>query len=116
LPIKPITLNGYQENNTNSIFGSIDNNTNEIKQSFANTLLGYSPVVGLIISLCLIILGIGIIVSILYRIPGLFGTITILGSFGLTLMILILSNYVVSLGLFLGLLVGVLGSSLAIFS
>jgi hypothetical protein len=75
-----------------------------------------SPIIGLILSLCLIVLGIGIIVSVLYRVPGIFATVTILGSLGLALMIMILSNYVISLGLFLGLLVGVLGATLAVFS
>jgi hypothetical protein len=116
LPIKAITTDGYTEGNTKSILGNIDSNTSIIEQTFKNTAFGFSPIIGLIISLCLVILGIGIIVSILYRIPGAFGVITIIGSFGLTLMTLILSNYVVSLGLLLGLLVGVLGTTLSVFS
>ena len=46
----------------------------------------------------------------------MFGVFTIIGAFGLTLMTMILSNYVVSLGLLLGLLIGVLGSFFTIFS
>jgi SecD/SecF fusion protein len=117
LPVKPITTKGYEPSsiNTDCILNNASANTNEIKQVFSKTVLGLSPIVGLIISLCLIILGIGIIVSILYRVPGIFGIVTMLGAFGLTLMIMILSNYVVSLGLFLGLLVGILGATLSIF-
>jgi hypothetical protein len=117
LPVRTITSSYDPDKlNTDSIFDNAKSNTTEVTQNFHPTVFGYSPIVGLIVSLCLIILGIGIIVSILYRVPGLFGTFTVLGAFGLTLMALVLSNYMISLGLFLGLLVGVLGAGLCVFN
>jgi hypothetical protein len=98
------------------LFTNIENNTNTIENTLDNNVFGLKPIIGLICSIALIVLGIGIIVSLLYRVPGLFGFVTIIGAFGLTLMILILSNYTISLGMFFGLLVGVLGAFLSTFN
>jgi SecD/SecF fusion protein len=91
------------------------NQTVEQGQTLQPTIFGFSPLIGILISLCFIILAIGILVSVLYRGPGAFGCFAMVASFGVTLMILILSNYALSVAMFIGLFVGILGSVLSIF-
>jgi hypothetical protein len=118
LPVKSLTVEPFSRELTNNdcIYTNILNNTNEVKQTFNSTIFGFQPIIGLILALSLIILSIGIIVSLLYRIPGIFAFLSIFASFGLTLMILVLSKYTLSIAMFIGLLIGILGSTISSFS
>jgi SecD/SecF fusion protein len=118
LPLKVVNVAYVPPPSTGStgLFNTITNNISTIEQPFSSNVFGMKPIVGLVVSLGLILLGIGILISILYRVPGAFGIASIIATFGLTLMIMVLSNYVLSMGLFIGLLIGLFGATIALFS
>jgi hypothetical protein len=70
----------------------------------------------MVIAIALVILSIGILVSILYRVPGLLFAGTLLGIAAMTLFVLVFSGKLISLSIFLALLVGVVMSTMSLFA
>jgi SecD/SecF fusion protein len=117
LPTKAMSETVAFSNNTytSGTLADIRKQTVEQTQVLASTIFGFSPLIGMLISLCLIVLAIGILISVLYRGPGAFGALALIAAFGISIMILVLSNYALSIALFMGLFIGVLGSVLSLF-
>jgi SecD/SecF fusion protein len=86
----------------------------QIDPSFAKSIFGYSPLLGAAIALIVVALIIGIIVSVLYRVPGLFAFGFILATGSLVLMAMVLTGYVISLGMLIGIFIGIVMSTFAV--
>jgi len=85
-------------------------------QTLASGLFISSPLLGSIIAISVCILLIGILVSILYRIPGFFSAISIIGSAVLTIFLLTILGKPISLGLVLGVVGGIALTVASIFA
>jgi SecD/SecF fusion protein len=70
----------------------------------------------LIVILSLIVLAVGVLVSVLYRIPGALFFATLMGSVTLTMFILVFSGKIISLAVILGVIAGVILSVASLFS
>lgn len=95
------------KNNPNSLI-------KETSPSFANSWFKTSPLISSLIALIVTIMLIGIVISILYRIPWLFAFGCMLATLSLTLLFMLLGGYAISLGLFVGMLAVFICSTLTI--
>jgi SecD/SecF fusion protein len=86
------------------------------KAAFEKTIFKFSALLGSIIGLVALILIIGIIVSILYKIPGLYAAAYMFTAFSVSFTILVAVNYVISFGLILGLTASIIMSAFCAFN
>jgi SecD/SecF fusion protein len=93
-----------------------DTAINKMPPSITNNIFGSVAILWSVIALASVILLIGILVSVLYRIPGIFAFGTILCSLSLTLFIMLTTGYVLSLGLLAGLFVGLIVGTMSVFA
>lgn len=93
-----------------SLFGVTQN-----QKLFKNTIFNLDPLIAQILTLFFMVLLIGILVSIFYRIPGFFATLTLCVTIGFTLLILILTSHPLSFGLFMGIIAGIILYTFGIF-
>jgi hypothetical protein len=70
----------------------------------------------MLIGIILIVISIGILVSILYRVPGAMFTCSIFGAVTFTLLIVTLSGKLISLSVLFAILAGIIMSTASIFS
>jgi SecD/SecF fusion protein len=105
LPLKPILTTGTAND---SIIVSTNAKIVDINKSFLNNIFSIDPLLGAVIALFLIILMIGIIVSILYRVPGAYSIFFILLNIALTLVISISAGYTISLGILTAIFIGII--------
>jgi SecD/SecF fusion protein len=110
----------YDGGTTDKLYGVVpyllDSATHEMPPSLVGNVFGSPAILGSIIALSVIILIMGILVSILYRIPGVFGFGTILCSLSLTLFIMLATGYALSLGLLSGLFIGLIIGVISMFA
>jgi SecD/SecF fusion protein len=83
---------------------------------FSKGIFGTSPLLSCIIALAAVILVIGIIISVLYRIPGFFAFIAGLLTVSLTILFMVLSSHAISFGMLLGVFGGIIITALSVFS
>jgi SecD/SecF fusion protein len=81
-----------------------------------NSIISCPPVLGAIIALALMILAIGILVSILYRIPGTFIINSIMAIFSVVFMSFLFSGYVFTVATLIGLFIGLIVSTFSIIN
>jgi preprotein translocase subunit SecD len=86
----------------------------QIDPTFSKNIFGFSPLLGAFIVLAAVILIIGIIIAVLYRIPGLFAFGFIMATGALVLMTMVLTGYVVSLGMLIGIFIGSIMGTFAV--
>jgi SecD/SecF fusion protein len=110
LPIKSIsyTAGVGDVNENNFYYVSIKANTYYNSHDFSNNIFDLNPLNSMILSALTIILLIGLIVSVLYRIPGLVAFLLSTCAIIVTVAILIASGYVISFGIILGIVLGYL--------
>jgi SecD/SecF fusion protein len=89
----------------NNIIDLIDNNITITDPSLHQNVFGFSSLLGMVIALAIMVLLIGILVGVLYRVPGIFAFLAILATVSMTVMTLLLAGYTLSLGMIIGALV-----------
>jgi SecD/SecF fusion protein len=97
------------------IYG-IYNEIQKVKANLSNNIFTTKPLIGILIAVIAIMLLIGIVVSVLYRIPGAFGFFSLFSAFSIALMVMILTGFVITLPIFIGLLIGLIAGTFAIFA
>jgi len=85
-------------------------------QTLSNGLFISSPLLGSIIGIAVCLLLIGILVSILYRVPGFFAAISTIGSAALSILLLTALGKPISLGMILGIIGGIALTVASIFA
>jgi SecD/SecF fusion protein len=79
-----------------------------LDKSFASNIFSIDPLLGAVIALFAIILLIGVVVSVLYRVPGAFSVLFTILNIALTLVVCISVGYTISLGILTALFVGIM--------
>ncbi|GHU49744.1 hypothetical protein FACS189459_2150 [Bacilli bacterium] len=92
------------------------NNIFLTQHDFDKNIFSSNPLYSMIIAFGVILLCVGIIISVLYRIPGLLSFIFLLLSFTTTLFILIYAGYTLSFGVIMGLFIGFCIAFISYFS
>jgi len=115
LPIKQIDILA-DSNSENSIGMFSQIVTDEVSPSLDTTIFGTDPLLGSMIALLVVVLIIGVIISILYRIPGLIAYVMMLLSMSLVFFALMYSGYAISVTLIFGLLVGLISGMFIMIS
>ncbi|MDR2636412.1 MAG: hypothetical protein LBB95_00980 [Mycoplasmataceae bacterium] len=72
-----------------------------------------NPVIGIFVGILIILVAIGILVSLLYRIPGLLFFGSLYSTFGFSIFFLTLAGKIISIGLLLGIIAGIVMSTAA---
>ncbi len=120
--IIPELLNNTLNSNINSqeIYSSLITYMNNIVFEYpnylSNSITHLSAFNGSLVGVSVLLLVIGIIVSLLYKVPGVLGFIASLFSFGLSLIMMTSLNSIYSISSFLSLLIGVITMFLPIIN
>ncbi|GHU48338.1 hypothetical protein FACS1894218_4980 [Bacilli bacterium] len=93
----------------------IYNQIQRVQNNLSNNIFKSKALLGLLIAFIIIMLLIGIVVSVLYRVPGVFGFLSLFATFSLAIMIMTLTGFVLTLPLFIGMLIGLISATFIIF-
>jgi SecD/SecF fusion protein len=107
---------GDNLNTSNGSYNFANNVTFKIDRTNDNDFINLHVFYGLIISIVCALLLIGLVVSLLYRIPGLLGFLACLGASGLAMMILLATGSALSTNLVLGMVIAFAGLMLVVFN
>lgn len=109
-------LQGDNSDTSNGSYNFANNVTFKIDRTNDNDFVNIHVFYGLIISIVCALLLIGLVVSLLYRIPGLLGFLACLGASGLAMMILLATGSTLSTNLVLGMVIAFAGLMLVVFN